>query len=500
MTLALIIQVAIVTGAALAAGWLLRRRSAALQHAIYVTALGAALVLPAVRWLPLPETPVLSALELPATIAETTIVVRPETIDWNLWLNRLWLAGIAVLMLRYVAGTLRAVWLRRSGRLLSAGVVEHPGISSPMVFGWVRPVILLPESAARWPREQQETVLTHERAHIARGDCWWTLITEAARAVYWFLPSAWLTAKKARQAAERAADDAVLRAGNDPSLYAGHLVQIAREASTRWEAAASVAMAEPSHLERRVTSILNSETPRSGLRRASIAVIVSAASCLILLITGAVTTQAQAPAVGTIEVSVVDPSGGRVPGYFASVEDHKGRIQQTVTADQSGTARFVSLPTGDYLLEIRAPGFAAFHKGVRLDDRAGAKVEVGLQPGMIFESLKVKAGAGTANAAQPPAQAIRVGGNIQAAKLISQSRPAYPQAAKDARIQGTVFLQALILANGTMGEVEVLSAPDPSLAEAAVAAVRQWIYQPTLLNGNPVDVITKITVNFTLSE
>ncbi len=98
-----------------------------------------------------------------------------------------------------------------------------------------------------------------------------------------------------------------------------------------------------------------------------------------------------------------------------------------------------------------------------------------------------------------PQRRTRVGGNVQAAKLITQIRPVYPPLAKQARIQGTVKLQAIIAKDGTIMQLEILSG-HPLLQQAALQAVSQWRYQPTLLNGEPVEVITTIDVVFTLSS
>ncbi len=101
----------------------------------------------------------------------------------------------------------------------------------------------------------------------------------------------------------------------------------------------------------------------------------------------------------------------------------------------------------------------------------------------------------------PPPKAtptrIRQGGNVQQAKLINQVRPVYPPLARQARIQGTVRLQAIIAKDGTVIQLEVLSG-HPLLVQSALDAVRQWRYQPTLLNGDPVEVVTTVDVVFTL--
>jgi protein TonB len=112
----------------------------------------------------------------------------------------------------------------------------------------------------------------------------------------------------------------------------------------------------------------------------------------------------------------------------------------------------------------------------------------------------------TPNASKPQqvtialaSNAIRVGGNEQAGKLIRQPRPMYPTEAKAARIQGVVRLMAIIGKDGTVQKLEVISG-DPLLVGSALEAVRQWVYTPTLLNGEPVDVQTVIDVNYTLSQ
>jgi protein TonB len=98
-----------------------------------------------------------------------------------------------------------------------------------------------------------------------------------------------------------------------------------------------------------------------------------------------------------------------------------------------------------------------------------------------------------------PPQRVRVGGNVQQAKLINMVRPVYPPLAKQARIQGTVRLQAIIDRQGNVVQLEVLSG-HPLLVNAALDAVRQWRYQPTLLNGEPVEVVTTVDVVFSLGS
>jgi protein TonB len=98
-----------------------------------------------------------------------------------------------------------------------------------------------------------------------------------------------------------------------------------------------------------------------------------------------------------------------------------------------------------------------------------------------------------------PAGPMRIGGDVQSAKLIYSPHPAYPRIAISARSEGTVRLEAVIGADGRIRNLRMLSGP-PLLVRAAIDAVQRWKYQPTLLNGTPVEVVTEIAVNFTLSR
>jgi periplasmic protein TonB len=110
---------------------------------------------------------------------------------------------------------------------------------------------------------------------------------------------------------------------------------------------------------------------------------------------------------------------------------------------------------------------------------------------------------GGAGAAPPPPKPnvtrTRVGGAVQAAKLINRVQPIYPPLARQTRISGTVRLHAIIGKDGTVQQLSVESG-HPLLVQSALDAVKQWRYQPTLLNGEPVEVDTEIDVIFSLAQ
>jgi len=100
---------------------------------------------------------------------------------------------------------------------------------------------------------------------------------------------------------------------------------------------------------------------------------------------------------------------------------------------------------------------------------------------------------------KPKLDRIRVGGNVQAANLVRKVTPVYPPLAKQARVQGTVRFTAIIGRDGAIQNLQLVNG-HPLLVPAATEAVKQWVYRPTMLNGEPVEVITQIDVNFTLSS
>jgi len=98
----------------------------------------------------------------------------------------------------------------------------------------------------------------------------------------------------------------------------------------------------------------------------------------------------------------------------------------------------------------------------------------------------------------PRHEPIRVSGGVQMAKLVKQVLPVYPPMARTMRISGVVHLIGIIAKDGTIRNLQLISG-HPMLTRAALEAVARWVYQPTLLSGEPVEVICPIDVNFTLS-
>jgi len=391
--------------------------------------------------------------------------------------------------------------------------------SMPLTWGFVWPRILLPAGAMEWSPERRRTVLSHELAHIARHDWLSQILAELTRALYWFHPLVWFACARLRSESERACDDAVLNSGVDPSHYASQLLELARtlkNAHRGWSTA--LAIARPTNLERRFIAMLNPNLDRGGISRRTRLLLKAVALCLLLPL-AALRLPGQNLS-GKFTGTILDPSGGAVPNATIVMTNHKANTcapslalppctVDMTTSDADGNFAFKALPAGEYEMKVLKPGFATYlAPQVVLDPGRDLAMTAKLNMGSINETVDVQtegfaksAAAAQALEAEAKSKAtrIRIGGNVEAAKVITKVQPIYPESAKDAGVQGTVLLHAVVGMDGRPLQLQVLNSQiNPDLARAAVEAVSQWRYQPTLLNGEPVEIDTTIQVKFTL--
>ena len=144
--------------------------------------------------------------------------------------------------------------------------------ATPMTWGWLRPVILLPPDAEDWPDDRLRAVLLHELAHIARADWPAQMAGHLACALYWFHPGVWLAARQARSEGERACDDRVLLSGVPAPDYARHLLDVARALRDQPPSPAALPMAQTSQVEERLTAILQPKRRQAMLTRKTVTV------------------------------------------------------------------------------------------------------------------------------------------------------------------------------------------------------------------------------------
>ena len=440
----------------------------------------------------------------------------------------------------------RDIWIKRPIQLLQ----NQRAILG--TWGIVRPAVLLPEDVDTWSAGRLRIVVTHELAHIKRLDWLVQIVAELARAAYWFNPLFWFLCRRLRAESELACDDVVLNSGCDAGDYATHLLELARALKTRGRTWSPVlAMAQPPHLERRFIAMLNSSLSRTPVNRTTVFITSVVALLVMIPVAGVSARKEMKPAVvspepavpaaaavstvkpaaassravlrkvaakpapvqaqeagGSLSGNVSDATGALIPGVIVTLSSRTATGNAvteaelgTTTSSETGSFNFAALTPGQYSLKAELPGFSTFRTVVQIERGQTLRQNVTLSVGSITQRVTVITAGQPKPAAFPGTpQRIRVGGNVVAANLISQVKPIYPQRAHDAGIEGIVHLQGLIGTDGTLIGLSPLNSADEDLTNAALDAVRQWRYRPTLLNNVPVQVLTTIDVEFKLAQ
>ncbi len=283
----LLIDSALRSTVILAVAWLvtlaLRRSSADLRHRIWLAALGGVALLPLVEWIApsiLPQGRILANVPTLAVFAGAPAAAARSGAKIP-WLAAIWIAGAALVMLRLAVGLVRISKLTRRAFPLRDDTHISAEVNTPLTWGLIRPVVLLPEYSTEWSDEKREVVLRHERAHIARHDWLWQIVARFVAAVFWFQPLVWLAMAALRREAERAADDRVLVSGASAPDYAEQLLEVARRMSGP-SLIGGIAMTRGSEVENRVRGILDSSRRRSPARIWARAAIVAGCAALLL--------------------------------------------------------------------------------------------------------------------------------------------------------------------------------------------------------------------------
>jgi TonB family protein len=506
----ILIGITILLGAAYCATAVLQGSSAARRHVIWTCAIAATLLFAPLRWRA-PQRVI--SRSLPAVFTPTITVGahrEDNTPTFSEIALSIWALGSALVGLRLFLSAVqfrRVVHKAHPFEIMACPIpiLISPHIPGPMVCptwvtGILRPVILLPEDASTWAPSRRRAVLAHELAHVRRRDPMILLAAHLATIVYWFHPLCWLAAARLRIESERACDDAALRIGLLPSGYAGHLLDLARMFNPQ----PAIPMATTSHLESRVKSILDPFVNRSfAARRTWLAAALITAAVMAPLTV--LSLHAQATGGGNIVGKVADPTGAVVPRAQVIATNWDAHITEVATSGPVGGFAFDNIPAGSYTIEVSAPGFAvARMDNLILVNGGTLRAEANLVVGTVGENIRVVPPGALAIARQvaPAASAgpIRVGGNVQSAKLIQQVQPIYPPGLQAQGMEGTVVLSAVISKEGAPLNLHVQKSAGTDFDEAALKAVGQWRYQSTLLNGEPAEVLTTITIDFKLQQ
>jgi len=542
------IKVTVLVALALGLNEILRARSAALRHCVLAAALGGALTMPLVgRLVPAWDvsfarvdlepvrgsTPSTAAgpkmSQAPVAVDESSTPVEPPPVPSRAavaagvmqWLFWLWIAGAAGCLFVLLAGLWRlgqfaaratpmssATWLaladafaaeqrpRRRIRLLTS---EQQTLL--VTWGVSRPTVLVPSSATAWSEERVRVVLGHEIAHIRRHDWLTLMIAEVVRALYWFNPLVWIACRRLREESERACDDMVLGLGIESTVYASHLLEIARSFGQMRRAwLPAPAMVRQSSLERRISAMLNSRLDRRPVTRGARMATIAAALALTGSIAG---FGAAAQTFGSLPGSVVDSTNRPVAGATLVLIGAPNDAKRELKSDAAGHFEFVGLPPGDYRLEASAPGFSVVRSAMVVTTRTVPQL-VTLQVGALMETVSVSgvAEGSPRELAEPVLPdstgcvATAAGGRIQPPTKLRHVSASYPTLLYQTGADGHVVLDLRIDTDGRPRDIRVITSAHPDFDAAAIEAVRQWRFSRTLLNCVPVELSMTVHVNF----
>ena len=271
----------------------LRRKSAAVRGFVWSMAIVGCLIVPLFSLvLPKWELGILP-VETPTSIAQSQLSPKPVSsiaiaptqsqpnpvkgqsgsltaLQWTDGIAIVWTGAGLFLLIRLIVG-IGAVWhISACSNNFNSAVKQRLSnwdrrvnvrlsnrITVPMVWGFLRPVILLPVDADQWQTERLRAVLLHELAHIKRWDWTMLIVAQITCTVYWFNPLVWFAAHWMRIEAEQACDDQVLNTGYQSTEYAQLLLDITRNVKIATVTSrAAVAIARSSKIERRLRTVL----------------------------------------------------------------------------------------------------------------------------------------------------------------------------------------------------------------------------------------------------
>jgi TonB family protein len=444
-------------------------------------------------------------------------------------------AGVACRSLWLLAGLVR---LRRiASRLADGG--EHAEVADlqaalgtaatvrfvdavpmPVTFGVAPAVVLLPAALLEAPADRRRAVICHELLHVRRRDWLWVLGEEASLAALWFHPAVWWLVGELQLAREQVVDRLTVAATGTRRAYMDALFSAADAPSAPPLLAGFL---RRRHLSRRLVSLAE-EVAMSRVRLALGGVLMIGAllgSSAVALAAWPLTPMSQESAKPTRSGPTdVVQIGRRVDVAFpeAVIEGGAAEVVVDVKTELDAQGGVISARTATVTIHgtdrVGAPASLTPAVGAMVNDMVAAAVDA--MGGWRFRPppetpavliVRIRFAAETRQAivtrisalsGYPTPRGLRVGGAIKPPMKIVDVAPEYPEDAKELKIQGVVILDVSLTAQGVPEDVQVLRSI-PQLDDAAVAAVRQWRYQPTLMNGVPTPVQMTVTINFSLA-
>jgi len=440
---------------------------------------------------------------------------------------------------------------------------ESNDLRVPITLGFLRPVVLLPSDWTQWEEWKLRAVLSHEFAHVRRADWAIAAIAAINQCMFWFNPLTAFLKKHLSELAERSSDDAALRLTADSTRYAEVLLQFAAAHDGYRFHTGGIAMAKHNMRSRieRVLNVQN--PGNGILKFAGWALVLTLAMPVLYAAAAiqVASNAAPAPAVGApqsvnelqkveqlvhylnqMKESVKAEQAGLQtnPERLAEIEKLMSAIErQNAAISNAVREELLSSPEAE-AEKLKQTNRAIEETMRRLQEQAGLQAN----PEKLAELEKLLSAAKLqyatiANAARqdllnsPEAAEklqemrqrieetiIRVEGlwdrlsdvaAVQsnrdlsappastAPKVVSRVEPVYPPVLQSSGIEGTVQLQVTIGTDGRVAEIKSMNSVNPLLLAAAIEAVRQWVFEPTKVNGQATTVTTEVPIDFKLN-
>jgi TonB family protein len=409
--------------------------------------------------------------ETSALLSERIAVALNHALPWVLLA---WFAGVIFFAVRLNVGLLVARRMRSVATTAAPAELQHAfdalrrrlGIARavrlmhsalvqvPTVIGWLRPVVLVPASCLTGLSAMQiEAILAHELAHIRRHDYLVSVLQSVIETVLFYHPAVWWVSKQVRRERECCCDELAVAVGGDRLAYARALSALEERRSYSPE---FVLGANGGVLTMRIKRLLGCREDSAVSQMAAFMVlaliVIAAGSYLVTVARAEVSALSRAAhAASPMELDAVTP----LNALIAEPKVREFQLKEPILMAQA-----------------EAPAAAPL-------------------AGMLDGTPPAVPAA--------PGGPVRISSGSLAGMILSKVNPVYPEVAKAAHVQGAVILHAIISKTGAVERLDVISGPS-MLVSSAQDAVKQWTYRPYLLNGEPVEVETSITVNYTLAD
>ncbi|MBC7186045.1 MAG: TonB family protein [Calditrichaeota bacterium] len=375
----------------------------------------------------------------------------------------------------------------------SLRVFASPFVILPLSVGLRCRTVFVPPEWQRWPARTKDVAMYHELAHATRGDGWTQLAQVIARAIYFFHPLVWVLYRLADDYREMACDDSARQAAQVSAVeYTRQLQQLAEVlfGAKHGSVGVTALVRQRNRLLRRVQYQMEGKAMRNATQRRALAVVV-ALTLLVIPLSFHCGKKAPSPDMGTIKGFVVDAAKGtRMAGARIAVVG----TRLSARTDEKGEFTILNVPPGKYILEAQASGYQVERiEGFSVERNTVSMIALNL--GTTREPAK------QLELGKPPVEFVAwdqppepIGG-FEA----MQANLRYPEEARQAGIEGKVYVIALIDSNGTVRQAYAkpdTAAGHAALEKAALEAVLNSAWKPARKQGQPVAAQITIPVLF----